>query len=116
MKSLKLHEIDSRAICDRSPQVYLQCQLQLIAERKELLPLSRAKAGVVSTHPCENNTESLYIKTYFLTLIFFFFLLLNQNVGFWWAFSAVAAIEGIKKSGKYVGNKKILLPTNLLTE
>jgi hypothetical protein len=41
---------------------------------------------------------------------------LNQNVGFWWAFSAVAAIEGIKKSGKYVGNKKILLPTDLLTE
>jgi len=71
MKSSKLHEIDSRAICDRSPQVFLQCQLQLIAERKELLPLSRAKAGVVSTHPSENNTESLYIKTYFLTLFFF---------------------------------------------
>jgi hypothetical protein len=84
MKSSKLHEIDSRAICDRSPQVFLQCQLQLIAERKELLPLSRAKAGVESTHPSENNTESLYIKTYFLTL--FFSLLLNQNVGFWWAF------------------------------
>ena len=84
MKSSKLHEIYSRAICDRSPQVFLQCQLQLIAERKELLPLSRAKAGVESTHPSENNTESLYIKTYFLTL--FFSLLLNQNVGFWWAF------------------------------
>jgi hypothetical protein len=85
----------------------------LIAERKELLPLSRAKAGVESTHPSENNTESLYIKTYFLTL--FFSLLLNQNVGFWWAFSAVAAIEGIKKltSGNWspFQSKSLLMAT-----
>ena len=65
-----------QAICALHKQVlpdmktFLQCQLQLIAERKELLPLSRAKAGVESTHPSENNTESLYIKTYFLTLFF----------------------------------------------
>jgi hypothetical protein len=80
-----------------SPQVFLQCQLQLIAERKELLPLSRAKAGVLSTHPCENNTESLYIKTYFLTL--FFFLVVESKCRF---------LVGILGSGSHRRNKKEL--------
>jgi hypothetical protein len=101
MKSWKHHEIDSRAICALHKQVlpgmktFLQCQLQLIAERKELLPLSRAKAGVVSTHPSENNTESLYIKTYFLTL--FFFLLVESKCRF---------LVGILRGGSHWRNKK----------